>query len=55
MHMVLGMIPFFGWALLPFVSLAFLILAIIGAVKAYQNQRFNIPIIAPQAEKMANQ
>jgi uncharacterized membrane protein len=55
MHLVLGMIPFFGWALLPFVSLAFLILAIIGAVKAYQNQRFNIPIIAPQAEKMANQ
>ena len=54
-HIVLSMIPFIGWALLPFVSLAFLIVAIIGAVKAYQRGRFNIPIIAPQAEKMANQ
>ena len=54
-HIVLGMIPFIGWALLPFVSLAFLIVAIIGAIKAYQRGRLNIPIISAQAEKMANQ
>jgi uncharacterized membrane protein len=54
-HIVLGMIPLIGWAFLPFVSLFFLIVAIIGAVKAYQNGRLNIPIISPQAEKMANQ
>jgi uncharacterized membrane protein len=54
-HIVLGMIPLIGWAFLPFVSLFFLIIAIIGAVKAYQNGRLNIPIISPQAEKMANQ
>lgn len=54
-HIILGMVPFIGWALLPFVSLAFLILAIIGALKAYQNSRFNIPVISEQAEKMANQ
>ena len=54
-HVVLSMIPFIGWALMPFVSLAFLIVAIFGAIKAYQRGRLNIPIISPQAEKMANQ
>ena len=54
-HIVLGLIPLIGWAFLPFVSLAFLIIAIIGAVKAYQNGRLNIPIISQQAETMANQ
>ena len=54
-HIVLGMVPFIGWALLPFVSLAFLIIAIVGAIKAYQNSRLNLPIISEQAEKMANQ
>jgi uncharacterized membrane protein len=47
-------ITFIGLILVPFVMLAHLILAIVGAVKAYQGQKFNIPVLAGLAEKQAN-
>jgi uncharacterized membrane protein len=43
-----------GLILVPFVMLAYWILAIVGAVKAYQGQKFNIPVLAGIAEKQAN-
>ncbi len=43
-----------GILLVPFVGLAHMILAIIAAVKAYQGQKFNIPVLAGIAEKQAN-
>ena len=52
-HIVLGMIPIIGWILLPFVSLGIFILAVIAAVKAYQNQEFKLPVIGDLAAKQA--
>ena len=54
-NIVLGMIPVIGWIILPFFGLAIFILAVYAAIKAYQGSKFNIPVIADQAEKMANQ
>jgi uncharacterized membrane protein len=54
-HIVLGIIPVVGWFLLPFFSLAIFIIAVIGAVKAYGNQKWMIPVIGPMAETQANQ
>jgi uncharacterized membrane protein len=50
-HIVLSLIPILGWMLMPFWSLLMLIMAIIAAVKAYQNQTWRIPVIGPFAEK----
>ena len=50
-HIVLSLIPILGWALMPLWSLLILVLAVIGAVKAYQKQTWNIPVIGPFAEK----
>ena len=50
-QIVLALIPILGWALMPLWSLLILVLAVIGAVKAYQNQTWHIPVIGPFAEK----
>ena len=54
-HILLGMVPVLGWILMPFFSLLILAVAVICAIKAYNGTRFNLPIIADQAEKMATQ
>lgn len=47
-------IPVIGWMLLyPLISLAGFILAVIAALKAYQNQMWKIPVIGDFAEKQA--
>lgn len=53
-HLVLGFIPIIGWVIIPFFSLAILVVAIIGAVKAFQNQKWSIPVIGPMAQKQAD-
>ena len=50
-HIVLTLIPFLGWALMPLWSLLILVLAVVGAVKAYQNQTWRIPVIGDFAQK----
>jgi uncharacterized membrane protein len=50
-HLVLSLIPIIGWTLMPLWSLLILVLAIIAAVKAYQNQTWSVPVIGPFAEK----
>ena len=50
-QIVLALIQVLGWALMPLWSLLILVLAVIGAVKAYQNQTWKIPVIGPFAEK----
>ena len=52
-HLVLGFIPVLGWALSLLVSLAALALWIVVLIKAYQGQKFKIPIIGDLAEKQA--
>jgi uncharacterized membrane protein len=53
-HIVLTIIPILGWIILPFFSLAIFVIAIIAAIKAFQNQKWNIPVIGPMAQKQAD-
>ncbi len=50
-NIVLTLLPVLGWALIPLWSLLILVLAVVGAVKAYQNQIWRIPVIGDFAEK----
>lgn len=50
-HIVLSLIPVVGWMMMPLWSLLILVLAVVGAVKAYQNQTWHIPVIGDFAEK----
>jgi uncharacterized membrane protein len=50
-HIILSALPIIGWTLQPLWSLIFLVLALIAAVKAYQNQTWTIPLIGPFAAK----
>jgi uncharacterized membrane protein len=54
-HTVLTFIPVLGWIILPFFSLAIFIIAVIAAIKAFQNQKWQIPVIGPLAQKQADQ
>lgn len=53
-HTVLTFIPVLGWIALPFFSLAIFIIAVIAAVKAFQNQKWMIPVIGELAQKQAD-
>lgn len=50
-NIVLSLIPFLGWSFLPLWSLLMFVLAVIAAVKAYQNEQWLIPVIGPFAQK----
>lgn len=50
-NIVLSLIPYLGWSLLPLWSLLMFVLAVIAAVKAYQGEAWKIPVIGPFAEK----
>jgi uncharacterized membrane protein len=50
-HVVLSVIPIIGWTLIPLWSLLVVVVALIAAVKAYQNQTWSIPVIGPYAVK----
>lgn len=52
-HIVLGAIPVIGWIILPFVSLAFLVVWIIALVKALKGERYQLPIIGKFAAQQA--
>src|SRR5439155_25496898 len=41
-HTVLTIIPILGWIILPFFSLAIFILAVVAAIKALQNKKWQI-------------
>jgi uncharacterized membrane protein len=51
---IIGMIPFIGWILLPFITLGVIIIWVILVVKAYGGQKFQLPIIGKIAEEQAN-
>ena len=53
-HIILTIIPIIGWIILPFFSLGIFVIAIIAAIKAFQNQKWNIPVIGPLAQKQAD-
>ena len=49
---VLGMIPFIGWLILPFFSLATLILWIVGLINAINGSEKELPIIGSFANQL---
>ena len=54
---ILGRMPFFGFMSLllwPLVGLAFFVIWILLLIKAFNGQRFKLPIIGDLAEKQAN-
>jgi uncharacterized membrane protein len=51
LSIILTVIPILGWILLILLSPAVFVVAVICAVKAYQNQKFKLPIIGDFAEK----
>ena len=51
LFIALGFIPFVGWILMPFLGLAQLVLWILLMVKAYQGEKFMLPVIGEMAEK----
>jgi len=53
-NVVLSMIPFIGWVLMPFFWLAILIVAIMASVKAMQGTKMMIPGIGELAQKQAD-
>lgn len=55
--MILSRLPFVGWSTLflwPLVGLGFFILWIIVLIKAFNGERFKIPVLGDLAEKQAN-
>lgn len=54
-HIVLTLIPVIGWILVPFVSLAFLVIWIILLLKALKGERFSLPLIGKFAAQQAGQ
>ena len=53
LFMVLGFIPILGWALFPILGLVQLVLWVLLMVKAYQGEKFKLPVIGDMAEKNA--
>src|SRR3989304_3712160 len=51
LSIVLLIIPIIGWILLPFVELGIFVVAVICAVKAFQKEKFKLPVIGDFAEK----
>jgi uncharacterized membrane protein len=52
-HFCLGIIPVLGWVIMPIFSLLIFILAIIAAVKAFQGNKWHIPVIGDFAAGQA--
>lgn len=50
-HVVLSVIPILGWMLMPVWSLLIVALALVAAVKAHQNQTWQMPVIGRFAQE----
>lgn len=51
---VISMVPFVGWMLSPLVMLIALVTWVICLVKAYQGEKFMLPVIGDFVEKQLN-
>ena len=50
-NLVLAFIPVIGWAMMPILGIVQLIIWIILMVKAYQGEKFKLPVVGDMAEK----
>ena len=48
---IISIIPFVGWAIAGLVGILFVVLWIILMIKAYQGEKFKLPVIGDLAEK----
>lgn len=53
LQMVLGFVPVIGWSLIPVLWIVQLVLWIVLMVKAYQGEKFKLPVAGDMAEKNA--
>ena len=53
LQIALTVIPVVGWSLIPLVSVIQLVLWVVLMVKAYQGEKFKLPVIGDIAEKNA--
>lgn len=53
LNLVLGAIPFIGWILVPFVTLAGVVLWVLLMIKGYNQEHYKLPMAGDYAEKMA--
>lgn len=53
LSIILTFIPVIGWSLLPVLYLAELVIWIVLMVKAYQGEKFKLPVAGDMAEKNA--
>lgn len=51
LNVVLGSVPFFGWMLVPLIFPVSLILWLILLYKAYQGEKFKLPVVGDIAEQ----
>jgi uncharacterized membrane protein len=51
----LTVIPFFGWILLPFWGLLMFVLWLVSIVKAFQGEKFELPIVGAYIQKFGKQ
>lgn len=54
LQLVLGRIPFVGWSLLPLLGLLGFVVWLICIIKAYQGEKFKLPVVGEFAEKQVN-
>lgn len=52
--MVLAFIPILGWILMLLIGLGVIAIWIVCVMKAFNGQKFMLPVIGPLAEKQAN-
>lgn len=53
LQIILSLIPFVGWLLMPVVGIVSLVLWIILMIKAYKGETFKLPVAGEIAEKQA--
>jgi len=54
-YFILSLIPVLGWIIMALLGLAFFVLWILLMVKAYQGQKWKLPVIGDMAEKWSSQ
>ena len=54
-YLIFWFIPFIGWIINIFVGIAMFVLWIVLMYKAYQGEKFKLPIVGNFAEKQVNQ
>jgi uncharacterized membrane protein len=54
LQMALGFIPILGWMLMPLLGLAGLVLWLFLMVKAFQGERFKLPVVGDIAEQQVS-